>query len=143
MPNKNHSLKGLRTVIFLFLLFGAGVLAFWISFYTDGSVSLAESDSYLEFEKSFTAADILSALFSVGAALGLLFRKNWALLLGLLAVGGILFLGCMDVSYNLSHDLYSNLDAAMLSECIINIFCFVGGPYILITLWRKRSQVLN
>lgn len=124
--------------IVLLLLFGVGVVLYWLLFYTSGDVNLNTSDAYLDFERAFTAADLMTGLLAVISAIGLLSGKEWGILFGLVASGGILFLGFMDISYDLTHGIYLTVNGPMLTEVVINLFCIVVAPFVAVTLWRHR-----
>lgn len=141
MSRGNARPAGFTTVIALLLLFTLGVTLYWISFYTSGDVNLSKDDQYLSFERAFTAADLMTAAFTLIAAIGLLLRRPFGLLFGLVAPGGILFLGVMDISYDLAHDVYLTVSGAMITEAIVNLFCIVSAPLMLAVLWRGRRKL--
>ena len=128
-------------VIVLLLVFSLGVIAYWVSFYTSGDVNLNADADYLAFERAFTAADLMTAVLAIVSAIGLMLRRGWGVLFGLVCAGGILFLGFMDISYDLTHGIYLAVSGPMVAEVLINLFCVVVAPIIIVTLWRNRRSL--
>ena len=139
MPIQNPNYPGKWPVIVALWLFLVGVTLFWMSFFFGGQVQTSTEDSYIMFERTFVAADFVTAIAAVICAEGLRRNRDWALVWGGGAAGGILFLGCMDVSYNLLHGMYHHVTGAMLLENGINIYCFTFGPYLIWYLLRNRG----
>jgi hypothetical protein len=125
-----------RPVIALLWLFAIGVVLFWISFFGGGAVHASGDECYVVFERNFVAADIFTAIAGVICAEGLRRGRQWARVWGGVAAGGILFLGFMDVSYNLLNGLYEHVSTAMIMENGINLYCFTFGPFLIWYLLR-------
>src|SRR5207244_7706520 len=87
-----------------------------VVFFSSGEVHSTEEDCYLAFERAFPAADGWLVIVCVVAAEGLRRRREWALLWGVAAGSAIIYLGCMDVLYNLENGMYTRMNAAMRSE---------------------------
>lgn len=139
--HRRYPTKPYVLTIILLLLFSVGVTLYWLMFYTSGEVNINTTDAYLAFEQAFTAADLMTGLLTLISAIGLLLHKSWGILFGLVASGGILFLGFMDISYDLVHGVYLSVSGPMLTEVVINIFCLVAAPIIIATLWRNRQSL--
>ena len=77
----------------------------------------------------------------VVAAEGLRRRREWALLWGVAAGSAIIYLGCMDVLYNLENGMYTRMNAAMAGEVVINLWCVSLGPILLAYFWRHRRDL--
>ena len=90
------------------------------------------------FETQFVAADIMTGVAGLICAAGLWRDAQWAQVWGGVFAGGLLFLGCMDVSYNLYAGNYATLGPAMMMENAINLYCFTFGPYLIYYLVRHR-----
>ncbi len=65
----------------------------------------------------------------------------WGLLFGLLAASSLVFLGCMDVLWNLNAGSYAIGSGAMTAEIVINVFCLAGGLLLILYLWRHRRSL--
>jgi hypothetical protein len=120
----------------------AGTVAYWAGFMA-GSVRTEESASYLDFERSFQLADTYLATASAAAALACWRRDQRALPLGLMASSASIYLGCMDVLYNVRHAKYRQVTPAMAVEIAINAYSLVVSPLAAWTLWRQRDKLHN
>jgi hypothetical protein len=118
----------------------AGTIAYWTAFIA-GPVRTDESDSYLDFERSFQLADGYLAAMSGAAAAACWRRDPRALPLGLMASSAAIYLGCMDVLYNVRHRKYRRLDGAMAVEIAINAYALVVSPIAARTLWSQRDEL--
>ena len=93
-----------RAVTALLVLTAVGTGAFWIGFFAAGdALHSADTDVYLAFEAAFPAADAWMASAALAAAIGLARRRAWAIPAGIAAGSALVFLGLMDVLYDLEH----------------------------------------
>lgn len=129
---------GLRVAIAYLVVAALGTTLYWVVFFTSGVVQVTDDPGYLAFERAFPLADGWMAACALIAAIGLARGRPWGLLFGLLAGSSIVFLGCMDVLYNLNEGTYSVGNAAMWAELAINAFCLLGAPALIVHLWRHR-----
>lgn len=120
-----------------------GIVAYWVSYFSGGEVHAADTLCYHVFERNFPLPDGFVALCCVLCALNLRRKKAPALLWGLLAAGGFLFLGLIDVSYNLWNGMYRKLNAAMAAEIVINMFCLGFAVWLSRFLWLNRRALEN
>jgi uncharacterized membrane protein (DUF2068 family) len=134
-------LPGLVAAIGYFAVAAVGTTAYWIAFFTSGAVQVQEDAAYLAFERAFPLADGWMAACATLAAVGLWRGRPWGLLFGLLAASSLVFLGCMDVLWNLNTGSYSIGSSAMTAEIVINVFCLAGGPLLIRYLWRHRRSL--
>ena len=91
---------------------GVGTILYWIAFFSTGEVRASAAPCYLAFEHAFPAADGWMAIACLAAAEGLRRNREWALLWGIAAGSAVVFLGCMDVLYDLENDLEESYDMA-------------------------------
>ena len=120
----------------------AGTAAYWIAFFTAGNaLHSSETDAYAAFEHAFPAADTWMASAAVAAAIGLVRRRPWAVLAGIAAGSALVFLGLLDVLFNLEQGLYARPSVAMAVETLINFFCLAVGPFCLMYFWRHRDRL--
>jgi hypothetical protein len=133
------------------IMLGAAVItiAYWLLWFAGGRALLASSQasSYFIFENAFPAADAwLAATLALGA-IGILLRRPWGLLSSLLAGGAGIYLGCMDVLFDLENSIYRiprGADpSAIIIEIVINILTFVLSITILSYVWRHREWLLE
>ena len=137
MP-RTSSLRGRSVVIGLLWLSAVVTLLYWATFFTSGDVQSSEAECYLAFERAFPAADLWLAAACLAAAEGLRRRRDWAVLFGIAAGSAALYLGCMDVLYNLENGMYAVWSAPMVGEIVINLFCLAFGPFLLVWFWKNR-----
>ncbi len=124
------------------LLIGAiGGLLYWVAFFTSGSVQATDHECYLVFERAFPAADAWGIATSLLAARGLWLGKPAAVLFGIAAGSAMIFLGLMDVLYNLQHDMYALANPEMMAEIAINLFALVVGPGTIAWAWHHRRAL--
>jgi hypothetical protein len=73
---------------------------------------------------------------SVVAAVGLLTGAGYGPAFGLLAAGSLIFLGLLDVSFNLENGLYRRLPASgqMWAELVINVWSLGLGTWLVVYL---------
>ncbi len=117
-------------------------ILYWVVFFSSREVrSTTGEDCYLAFERAFPAADGWLVIVCVVAAEGLRRRREWALLWGVAAGSAIIYLGCMDVLYNLENGMYTRMNAAMAGEVVINLWCVSLGPFLLVYFWRHRRDL--
>lgn len=134
--------KGLAWIIGLLLFAFVANLAYWIVYFTSGDVQVRQDEVYIAFENSFPAADAWMAVCALLGAIGLLRHRPWGLLFGLLAASSAIFLGLMDVTFNLNQGIYAIGGAEAAIEVLINLFCLGVGPLVIIYLWKNRSSLL-
>ncbi len=125
-------------LISLQVAFAVGLIYFWTEFFGGGDNRVSHDEFYILFETQFVAADIVTGIAGLVCALGLWRDAQWAQVWGGVFAGGVLFLGCMDVSYNLYAGNYASFSPAMILENFINIYCFTVGPYLIYYLVRHR-----
>jgi hypothetical protein len=133
-----HPPAGLSLVIAGLWIASGLTLLFWVVFFTTGAVRLSQDAGYLAFEAAFPAADAWLAAASVACAEGLRRRRSWAVLYGIAAGSAFIYLGLMDTLYNLERGMYLRFSSEILVESIINIGCFVSGPFLMWYVWRHR-----
>jgi hypothetical protein len=125
-------------VIALLWSSAAVTVLYWLVFFTGGQVQSSEAECYLVFERAFPAADLWLAATLIGAAEGLRRRREWALLFGIAAGSAAIYLGCMDVLFNLENGTYTRWSGPIAAEVVINLFCFTFGPFLLWYFWKNR-----
>ena len=130
-----------KGVIFILWLTAIGIIAYWVSYFTDGTVHSTAEACYHVFERNFPAPDGMIALCAITTALGLGRAREWSIYTGMTAVGGLLFLALIDIAYNVWNDMYFNMNTAMVIESVINIACLTVAAVVTRYLWVHRAQV--
>ena len=126
------------------MLVGAIVLdvVYWTLWFTDRDLIASEhSQAYYEFENAFPLADAWLGLACVLALVGLL--RGWpSALFWLIAAGASgLYLGCMDLLYDLETGIFAK-GAGGAFEAVIVLVTFVFAVTILSWSWRHRAELL-
>ena len=123
------------------LLAAAGTVAYWLAYFFAHAVQTADDPVYLGFEAAFPLADSYMATAYLVSAIALLRGHVLAVPAGLVAGSAMVFLGCMDMLFNLEHGKYADLTAAMAIETAINAACLTLGPVTIVRLWRIRGRL--
>jgi hypothetical protein len=140
-PMPNDAPRGARPLAVMLLVAGAGTFAYWLAFFTSGIVQATSEPCYLVFERTFPAADAWTAVAAILAGVALLRRRPPAVLFGIAAGSGFVFLGLMDVLYNLEHGMYAVRTPEMAYEALINVVCLTLGPATMRYVWRYRDTL--
>ena len=114
----------------LMILTGAGILLFWVAFFTIGLAPENAPPCYLTFEHSFPPPDGLLALGLIVAGAMVLNGRPGGRNLSLVSAGGLLFLGVIDISFNLQNGIYGLGLGEMISMAAINIWCLALGTML-------------
>ncbi len=136
-----------RAIVVGVMLFAAALtLTYWVLWFGGSRELLASSQaaSYFVFENAFPAADAWLTLTLILGAIGLMQRKSWGLLFSLLAGGAGIYLGCMDVLFDLENGIYiipkgADPSSAIIEICI-NILTFAISIVGIIYIWCNRTQ---
>lgn len=117
----------------LLILTAVVTVAYWLDFFLRGTVHVVEEEWYLRFERAFPVADAWMAGAAVIAATGLLADRSYGVVFGLAAAGALLFLGLMDLTFNVQNRLYRLLpqSAEMWAEAVIVVWCLGLGGVLL------------
>ena len=139
-----------RAFIIASMLFAALLtIAYWVVWFLVDRNLLASSQatSYFTFENAFPAADGWLTLTLLLAALGLARGRAWGLLAGLLAGGAGVYLGCMDVLFDIENGIYlvpkGGDPSAVAIEVTINILTFALSLVVITYIWRHRRWFLT
>ena len=136
-----HALRGANVMAIVLFVAGVGTILYWLAFFSSGAVQASSDPCYLAFERAFPAADGWTALCALVAAHALWRRRAHAVLFGIAAGSGFVFLGLMDVLYNLEHGMYVLHSAEMAAEIVINVTCLTIGPAAIAYVWRARHAL--
>lgn len=141
--------RGERAVIAAMLVAFVLIVAYWAIWYGVDRNLLASSHAptYYAFENAFPAADVWLALALLLAIAGIARRRPSAVLWTLLGGGAGIYLGCMDVLFDLENGIYAIRPGADASapfiEGAINVITFTFGITIIIWMWRNRAAYLR
>lgn len=145
MPAKEKSSpsSGSKWVIAALFITFVATLAYWLIYFLSGEVQVRQDEVYLAFENAFPAADAWMAVCALLGAFGLLRKQAKGFLFGLLAGSSMIFLGLMDVTFNLNQGIYALGGMETAIEVVINLFCLMVGPLMINYLWKNRKKWLE
>jgi hypothetical protein len=131
-----------RTVVVVLLVVTVvGTAAYWIAFFAAGeTLHASATDAYAAFEHAFPVADAWMAACAAAAAIGLARRRAWAVPAGIAAGSALVYLGMMDVTFDVEQGLYGERSGAMAVEIVINVFCLGAGPFLIAWFWRSALR---
>jgi hypothetical protein len=132
---------GDRIHSFLMKGVAAAVAAYWAEFFTSGRVRTSEDRAYVDFERAFPLADAYMAAAYMAAGLLLSRQRPEAVPVGIAAGSAMVFLGGMDLLYDLEHRKFSERTPEMGFETMLVAFSLVFGPLTMIRMWRARHRL--
>jgi hypothetical protein len=116
-------------------------LIYWVSFFS-GSGHITEEKCYLTFEYAFPAADAWAAVAAFLGCIGLLRRKSWGVLFTLLAASGGIFLGLMDLLFDIQYGTFLMSSPDVATEIGLIIWLLTLGPVAIWYVWTRRQALL-
>jgi hypothetical protein len=123
------------------LALAVGIVSFWIAFFTTDLISINDphlEEIYLAFESAFPVPDVyLSIVLTIGG-IGLLRKKSYGYFFSLMGGASLIFLGLLDISFNIQHGIYLTGVAEGIMNILINLLCFGGGIFLVLIIWKKR-----
>jgi hypothetical protein len=127
------------------LIFGVvATIAYWVVWFGVNRELLASArtESYYAFENSFPAADAWMTFVGLAAAVALIRRRASALLWSIAAGTTSIYLGLLDVLFDLENGIYRAPDTGgVVVEIIINVLTLTMGLVVLLWAWRKRREL--
>ena len=129
----------LVTLSILLILSAVCCIYYWIDFYIKGAVQVVKEDWYIKFQKSFIIADLWMAISALVGATGLLTGQAYGLLFALIAAASMIFLGLMDVTFNIQNNLYrlAGTSNQMKFEIFLNLWALGFGIATIVLLYPK------
>jgi hypothetical protein len=139
-------IKHTKTVIFVAIMelaIAAGIISFWIAFFSTDLVNINDpqlKEIYLAFESAFLVADIYLSMLLIIGGIGLLKRMSFGFLFSLLGGASLIFLGLLDISFNIQHGIYLLGIGEAVLNIFINLLCLGCGFFIIFTIWKNRTD---
>lgn len=125
------------------------VILYWAAWFLAPSVVQSRQPSapdyaiYVAFEQAFPLADAWLALASLVGVIGLLRRRAWGFLFMLLSGSAAIFLGLMDLLYDLEHRMFVPLTQEAAVELAIVVLLLLLGPVVVGLSWSQRRRFLD
>ena len=132
-----------RAIVAMLWIVAIGIIVYWVSYFTEGSVHASAYACYHSFQRSFPVPDAMIALMCLLYAEGLRRIKPWSIFTGMAAVGGLLFLAFVDISYNVWNDMYVITSGAIGAEIVINIVCLGAALCLWFYLYKHRNALMQ
>ena len=128
------NLLSINTISILSIITAAGLILFWIGFFTIGLAPENPPDGYFVYEHSFPVPDIILALVLIaGSVLNMTGGMHGNTLL--VACGGALvFLGILDMNFNFQNGMYKISVLDMILNAFINLWCVIFGALIVVRM---------
>lgn len=118
------------------IILGLGIIGFWIYFFLVENKDPEKTEVYLKHEKSFPLPDlgwIVPCLFI--AAIGLLTEQNFGIYFTIAAGSGMMFLGLIDLAFDLQHGLFKTKDMEAYFNITIVSITMIFAVIFLIYGW--------
>jgi hypothetical protein len=135
-------MKKNRLIAILQIITGIGIIVFWIIFLTTdilypANMSESQLSCYLKHEMSFPIADLILSLALIISAILLLKEKSAGIKLSLVCSGAMIFLGMLDITYNLQNGLFFTSVVDGILAAFICLWVIVFGSFTIFKM--KRS----
>ncbi len=139
------SLKKTRPAVALMELGVAlGIIAFWTAYFSTDMVTIADvrlKEICTAFESAFPVADLyLAAMLSIGG-IGLLKKRLYGYVFSLMGGAVLIFLGLLDVSFNLQQGIYLLGSGEAVLNIFINAMCLGFGSFLVLSVWKNRGKL--
>ena len=128
------NILSINTISILSIITAAGLILFWIGFFTIGLAPENPPDGYFVYEHSFPVPDIILALVLIaGSVLNMTGVTHGTMLL---VAGGValVFLGILDMSFNFQNGMYKISVMDMILNAFINLWCVIFGALIVVRM---------
>jgi hypothetical protein len=123
-------------------LVALGIIMFWIAFFTTDMVNISDprlKDAYLTFESAFPFADFFLAFMLILGGVGLMKKTPYGYFFSLIAGASLIFLGLLDVSFNVQNGIYLLGIGEAVLNFVINSICLGFGTFLLLKLWKDKG----
>lgn len=139
---------GAAAAFWIMALTVLAMIAYWgIWFFVNRDwLATAHTPEYYAFENAFPVADGFMTVVSLLGAIALRQRKPSAVLWMLVGGGASVYLGCMDVLFDLEHGIYlapTGDWGGVAVEVLVNLATLLAGGWILRFAWKNRNALLG
>ncbi len=125
-----------RLIASLEIITGVGVVLFWVAFITVGLAPENAGPAFFSYKYSFVAADAALVVLLVTAGVLLMQGRRIGIFLTQVAAGMLIYLGLVDIGYNIGNGVYTASSVDLVVNAIINLWC-VGFGLAAIIISRK------
>lgn len=145
MPNTTDRPRIISIIIGLDVFVAVATVLYWIAFFAvpEAIQTRPEDPVYVAFEQAFPLADAWLVVAATLGAIGLRRMRDWGFLFTLLAGSAAIFLGLMDLLFDLEHGIFVPLTGEALIELAIVVLLLVLGPFVTVAMWRQRRLFIR
>jgi hypothetical protein len=145
-PEAAADIPGRRFILGVAVFSAVAMVAYWIVWFGVDRELLASAhtESYYAFENAFPLADAWIVVASIGASVALARRRGSALLWCVAGGATSIYLGLLDVLFDLENGIYRGPDSgAVAVELTINVLTLALGVIVLGWAWRYRRELIR
>ena len=126
-----------RLISALEIVTGAGIILFWVAFFTIGMAPEKPPVGYFPYELSFPLPDGLTSILLIITGILMIKDKRPSTMMSLICSGALMFLGLLDFSFNIQNGVYaaSTLDLAI--NAFVNAWCVGFGLYLAVIVGKS------
>jgi len=121
-----------------------GIIAFWAAYFSTDMVNIADArlkEIYTAFESAFPVADLYLAAVLIVGGIGLLKKRAYGHVFSLMGGASLIFLGLLDVSFNLQQGIYLLGAGEAVLNVSINLMCLGFGAFLVFSVWKNREKL--
>lgn len=119
----------------------SAMIGYWVAFFASDSVRTSEDPCWEDFERAFPLADAYLVVVSLSASHQMWHGRPAAVGLGIAGGSAAVFVGLMDILYNLQHGKYADRSPAMALEVFFNVASPTLGAISMVRMWRARHRL--
>jgi hypothetical protein len=137
-------LPGERFILGLLIFGVVATTAYWVVWFgVDREIlASAHTSEYYAFENAFPLADAWMVVTGLAATVALLRRRASTLLWCIAAGTNSVYLGLLDVLFDLENGIYTSPDrGAVAVELAINVLTLSMGTVVIAWAWRQRRAL--
>ena len=124
-------MRNQKLIASLEFITAAGLILFWVAFFTAIVAPENPPDCYFIFERSFPLPDLILAGGFIYSGVLLIKNRPDGKLFSLSCAGAILFLGILDFSFNIQNGMYLLSVFDLLVNAFINLWCILFGIFVI------------
>ena len=137
---------GWKTAVAIQLFATVAAAGYWGVWYLGDRAAIASQNTatYIAFQNAFPIADAWLVVCCLAGAWALVQRKAIALMWVLLAGSASIYLGLIDITFNVSNGVYREaMGASLWVEVALNVLSLGLGSWGIAFGWSKRFALLG
>lgn len=135
--------KSFAVIAIIEIIIAIGIISFWIAFFSTDMVSIKDPElkkTYLAFESAFPLPDCWLVIALIIGGTGMLKKKNYGYFFSLIGGSALIFLGLVDISFNVQQGIYMLGMGEAVLNISINVICLTAGIFILSIIWKNKIK---